>query len=327
MTIFRIQALALLLVAGILTAAAAQDSRDSASGRVSDDQNSPDRQNDQSPLPTRGFNEYENFRGMVNSSGNLLKLDSTIGYDFNSHVGVFAGLPLYFANGNGSIPGQTRLSDFGAGDVYFGLEGFLPTRMLNFSSRLTGTGPTGSVGKGFSPGQPTLDWTNRFRRRFSRLAPFVSFGVGNTVPDSELVTRNFVSVGNIVHFEEGTDLDVVRHVYVGGSAYQIIPFGQQRVFNQLETFIPRGGNEGSNHDDHNGGPAPNQPPPGNSGQPSATGNDLTREHGFDAWLGFEPTRILRLELGYSRSISFNLNSFSFNLGLNVGRLLRGGRMH
>jgi hypothetical protein len=42
----------------------------------------------------KGFNEYENFRGMVNSFGSLLKLDSTLGYDFNRHVGVFAGVPL-----------------------------------------------------------------------------------------------------------------------------------------------------------------------------------------------------------------------------------------
>ena len=45
----------------------------------------------------KGLNEYENFRGMVNSSGSLFKLDSTLGYDFNRYLGVFAGVPLYFA--------------------------------------------------------------------------------------------------------------------------------------------------------------------------------------------------------------------------------------
>lgn len=272
----------------------------------------------------KGFNEYENFRGMVNHSGSLLKLDSTVGYDFNSHVGIFTGVPLYFANDTSNTPGQSRVHDAGAGDIYFGMETYIPSRIVNYSSRLTISAPTGSVSKGFSPGQSTVDWSNRLRRRFGRFAPFVSAGVGNTVPDSELVTRNFISVGNVSHFEEGAELDVVRRVYIGGSVYQIVPFGEQKVFNRFDTVIAqtRDGNKGPGNHDQDGGPAPGAPPPGNSGQPSATGNDLTREHGFGAWLGFEPTRILRMELGYSRSVNFNLNSFSFNVGLNVGKLIR-----
>jgi len=115
-----------------------------------------------------------------------------------------------------------------------------------------------------------------------------------------------------------------------------LPFGEQKVSNRFETAVPQDdhnggpGNTGPGNgggDDHNGGPAPGQPPPGNGGQPSATGDDLTQEHGFDAWLGFEPTRVLRMEFGYSRSQTFNLNSFSFNIGLNVGRLFRSGQPH
>jgi len=44
------------------------------------------RQAGEGPSEIKGFNEYENFRGMVNSFGSLLKLDSTLGYDFNRHV-------------------------------------------------------------------------------------------------------------------------------------------------------------------------------------------------------------------------------------------------
>ncbi|HMC31110.1 MAG TPA: hypothetical protein VKL99_09765 [Candidatus Angelobacter sp.] len=306
---------AIIVVACLALQVLAQDSGSSAPGQNT---------NPQTEAPEiKGFNEYENFRGMVNHSGSLLKLDSSLGYDFNSHVGVFAGVPLYFANDTSNTQGQTRIHDMGAGDAYFGAEAFAPSKIVNYSSRLTISAPTGSVSKGFSPGQPTIDWNNRFRRRFGRLAPFVAAGVGNTVPDSELVTRNFISVGNVSHFEEGAELDVVRRVYIGSSAYQIVPFGEQKIFNRFETVVPRDGEKGPGN--HQGDPAPNLPPPGNGGQPSATGNDLTREHGFDAWLGFEPTRVLRMELGYSRSVTFNLNSFSFNVGLNVGRLIRSTR--
>jgi hypothetical protein len=313
----RAQFLAVIYFLAVVLAASAvpalgQDPGSSVPGE------SINRQSEEAPAPIKGFNEYENFRGMINSSGSLFKLDSTLGYDFNRHVGVFAGLPLYFANDNTNNPGQTRIHDAGAGDAYFGIEAFMPTDILNYSTTLRISAPTGSVSKGFSPGQPTVDWSNRFRRRFGRITPFVAAGVGNTVPDSELVTRNFTSLGKVAHFEEGVELDLTRHVYVGSSAYQIVPFGEQKVFNRFETAVPRDdkGGEGK------GGPAPNQPPPGDTGQPSATGNDLTRERGFDAWIGFEPTRVVRMELGYSRSATFALNSFSFNVGLNVGRLFR-----
>jgi hypothetical protein len=308
----------------LVSPARGQDSGSSAPGQTTD------RRTEQA-LDIKGFNEYENFRGMVNHSGSLLKLDSSLGYDFNSHFGLFAGVPLYFANDTSNTPGQSRVHDAGAGDVYFGVETYVPNRIVNYDSRLTISAPTGRVSKGFSPGQTTVDWNNRFRRRFGRLAPFVAAGIGNTVPDSELVTRNFISVGSVSHFEEGAEFDVVRRVYIGGSAYQIVPFGEQKVFNRFETAVRRddhgGGGSGNSGpgggaDGHDGGPAPNAPPPGDSGQPSATGNDLTREHGFDAWVGFEPTRVMRMELGYSRSVTFNLNSFSFNVGLNVGRLFR-----
>lgn len=312
--------------------------------RHANDDQSSDQTDDQTqetqPSSLKGFNAYEHFRGMVNSSGALLKLDSTVGYDFNDHFGVFTGVPLYFAIDNSNTPGQTNLHSAGAGDVYFGAETYMPSRIVNLTSSITISAPTGSVSKGFSPGQATWDWNNRFRRRFGRFAPFVAAGIGNTVPDSELVVRNFISIGDVAHFEEGADFDLTRHVYVGGSAYQVVPFGEQKVFNRFQTAVPRdgngaggGGNSGpgnggpDDNGDHNGGPAPGAPPPGNSGQPSATGNDLTQEHGFDAWIGFEPTRVLRLELGYTRSVTFNLNSFSFNVGFNLGRLFHHEQPH
>src|SRR5262249_21758701 len=146
---------------------------------------------------------------------------------------------LYFAIDNSNTPGQTNLNSFGAGDVYFGLEGYVPSPIVNLTSSITVSAPTGSVSKGFSPGEATWDWNNRFRRRFGRLVPFATAGIGNTVPDSELVVRNFISVGNVAHFEEGTDFDLTRHVYVGGSAYQVVPFGEQKVFNRFQAAVPR----------------------------------------------------------------------------------------
>ena len=46
----------------------------------------------------KGFTEFETFQGTANSDANVLKLDSTVGYDFNKHFGIFAGVPVYFSH-------------------------------------------------------------------------------------------------------------------------------------------------------------------------------------------------------------------------------------
>lgn len=243
---------------------------------------------------SRGFNAYESFRGSVDSVGTVLKVDSSAGYDFNQHVGVFAGVPLYFSHDSEIIAGEGSRQRTGMGDIYFGGDLYLPSRAADFTTTLTIGAPTGSVANGFGTGHTTADWSNRLRKKLGPLAPFAVAGVSNSVPDTETLTRTFSSLGNLFHFEEGADFDVTRRVYVGASAYQIVPFGSQQVFDRLA-------------DDRN---------------LAATGSDSIRENGFDAWIGFEPTRTMRTEIGYSRSGTFAVNRISFNLSLNVGRLLR-----
>jgi hypothetical protein len=269
----------------------------------------------EAPYPAEdftGLNEYEAFQGVVGASESVLKLDSTLGYDFNRYAGVFVGVPLYLVHESASGSNPT-FSANGMGDIYFGVDLYAPTPLVNYSTTLTLSAPTGDVNRGFSTGHPTVDWSNRFRRRIRRLTPFAIAGVSNTVPDTDLVTRTFTSLGNIVHLEEGAEYQLSRRLYAGASAYHILPLGKQQVFERLHNS---GGNNGGADQESR-----------SRDQPSATGSNLTRENGFDAWLGFEPTRVLRLEAGYSRSLTLALNRLSFNVGLNVSRMLRSLRQH
>ncbi|HZU30277.1 MAG TPA: hypothetical protein VFB79_04125 [Candidatus Angelobacter sp.] len=248
----------------------------------------------------RGFNAHESFRGVYDSAGLLLKVDSSGGYDFNQHFSVFAGVPFYVTRDSAAAGGPSNPVFTGIGDVYFGPDFYFPTDLVDYSSSVTFGAPTGSVNKGFSTGHFTVDWDNRLRRSFGMFAPYVSVDVGNTVPDTEDLTRTFTSYGNVVDLEEGFDVNLTRRFYTGADAYQIIPFGKQEIVSRL-----------GNGADTNG----------TSPVPTVVGEDLIREHGYDAWIGFEPTRIVRLEVGYSRSITFQENRVSFNVGINVGRLL------
>jgi hypothetical protein len=267
------------------------------------------------PIPEfqKGFTGYEEFQGSVNSDSRMFKLDSNAGYDFNRHFGVFAGMPLYFANTetmitqvNGNTTTTTTdVTNNGIGNAYFGLAMRAPNKTLDYSSTATFAAPTGSTSKGLSSGRANVDFTNRLEHAFDRLTPFVEAGVANAVPDSQLFTRPFTSLGLITHFEEGGELEVVKHFAVGGSGFEIVPFGNQKIFSKLVGKGQSG--SGKNSFDQTA---------------EASGTGLTRENGFNTWIAFEPTPVWRVELGFSRSATFDLNSFAFNLKMNVGKLAR-----
>lgn len=274
-------------------------------------------QNTQAPSQTRidddkGITGFEAFQGTINSDSRIFKLDSNLGWDFNKHFGVFAGVPFYFAN----VPSSTTTTgattttnpstnNNGLGNVYMGFTVKAPNPKLDYAMAVTASAPTGSTSKGFSTGRAGVDWTNRFEHAFDRLTPFFEGGLSNTVPDTAFLTRPFTSLGGISHLEEGAEYQLVKRFYAGGSGYQIVPFGNQKIFSKLD-----GKGSGKNPFDNNA---------------VASGNDLTRENGFNTWVAFEPTSIMRLELGYTRSMTFDLSSFAFNLRMNVGKMLRSRR--
>lgn len=259
----------------------------------------------------KGFTGFEAFQGSINSDNKMFKLDSNAGYDFNKHFGIFAGMPLYFANTETAVTQvngtatttTTNVTNNGIGNAYFGLTMRALNKTLDYSATATFAAPTGSTTKGLSSGRANADLTNRLEHSFDRLTPFVEAGVSNADPDSQLFTRPFTSLGLITHFEEGGEFELVKHFSVGGSGFEIVPFGNQKIFSKLLSKGQSG--SGKNSFDQ-------------SAETSGTG--LTRENGFNSWIAFEPTPIWRVELGFSRSATFDLNSFAFNIKMNVGKL-------
>ncbi|MFI5104494.1 MAG: hypothetical protein ACHP79_06190 [Terriglobales bacterium] len=253
----------------------------------------------------KGFTEVETFQGTINADGRLFKIDNTLGWDFNKHFGVFAGLPLYFADAAAATTGTTSTTNRGMGNVYAGMAFRAKTPALNYAGVITVSAPTGSTANGFSTGRAGVDFTNHFAHTFHKFTPFLEGGVSNTVPDSTLLAQPFTSLGAITHWEEGADYRIIKHTYLGASGYQIVPFGSQTIFSKIN-----GKGKGGNTFDN---------------APQTTGNGITRENGFNTWVAFEPTSLWRAEVGFTRSITFNLNSFAFNLRFNVGRILRSRR--
>lgn len=243
-----------------------------------------------------GFTSYVEFNGSSNSAGQAYELDPTIGYTFTKHFGMDFGLPFYFVNGSaaGSVSGR------GVGNPSFDLRWKFPNSTLNYGTMITLSAPWGDKSLGLNTGHITFDWSNHFDHAFDRLTPFFEAGFANTTLDTRLFVRPYTSYGFNTHYRAGAEFDVWKSISIGAAGYDIAPFGNQ-------TVTPR----------THGRQLPTQQITGSS--------SLAKDDGYSAWVDASLNRYIDTELGFTRSAQFDLNSVSFSIGLNVGRLVRGGK--
>ena len=272
---------------------------------------------------SRGVIFYERFLGSVNTLGNVFRLDTTLGYSFNKHFSIDGGLPVFFVRPSQTTTGLAgTASANGIGNAYLELRFALPNPRVNYSSVVTGTAPTGDKNSGLSTGRATVDWTNHFERSFSRLTPFGNIGFANTVSDTPLFVRPYTTLGFVTHFEAGGTYRVARFLEAGAAAYAIEPAGQQTIVSQLTAktaAAPAQTGKSSGRSGHQGVFETTHVAVGTA--------DLVRDHGVSLWGSVHPTKVLTLQVAYTRSIHYALNTVSFGIGVNLGSVLRNMRSY
>lgn len=283
----------------------------------------------------RGVTLYERFEGSSNTLGVITRFDSTLGYNFNRFVSVDAGAPVYFVRPSASaVTAGTPAPESGMGNVHASLRLNLASPAINYLPSLTLTAPTGDKNKGLSTGKATWDFNNYLERSFGPLTPFGEVGFANAVSDTSFFTRPFISQGFITHADGGAFLKLEKHVTVGAAAYVISPSGQQTVISRVLPPKAQGTPPAL--------PAPPAPPAPGGGRGRGRGNkppavwettsettgpaDIVRDRGFTASLTIAPVPKFDLEIGYSRSTTYALDSLIFGVGVNLGSLFRKGRL-
>ncbi len=236
------------------------------------------------------------FGGDTSSVGGIYKLDPSVGYRFNRHFSISAGLPTYFVRPSATASADGSTSKNGIGNFYLDLRLETSGSDTYFRSALRGTAPTGDRDSGFSTGRVTVDWTNYVSRSFGPLTPFGRAGIGSTVSDTHFFTRPFSSLGLVGNLEGGAELALSHGLSLAGSGYAIVPSGQQKIFSKL---VRRG-----------------------TKSVVVGTEEIARDHGASVWLGFDPARQVSLELGYSRSVAYDYNSVFFNILLDLGRIAK-----
>jgi hypothetical protein len=234
-----------------------------------------------------GWSFSQRLQGSSNALGLILKSTSTATYSFNEHIKAYAGVPFYFTR-------QASSTSFlnGLGNVYSGIFAIAGSpSSVRYTSDLVFTAPTGDVSGGFSTGHPTVDWTNTFSHAFGPLMPFGSVGIANTISDTNFFVRPFASDGVVTHFEAGALVNLNSHVSVGGSAYGVRSSGAQVIINQ--------GRQGS-------------------AQRTNVPIQVANDNGFSSLVSVRPNLSTDLQIGYSRSEGYRLNSLFFGVDFHFG---------
>lgn len=257
---------------------------------------------------------YESFAGDSNGDGQVMALNSSATYYFSDHFSARAGIPIYFDHISSSLSTTTTSStstlSSGLGDIFVTMRAAWKPPLLNYATALTGTAPTGEPSKGFSTGQFTFDWSNRFDRSFGILTPFVGVGLANSVADTPYFMRPFITLGPLAHFEGGAEVKLSNSVNVTLSGYDIAPWGTQTLISRVITGSAAAKTGSAN---------PKRQFE-NSHQTTGTAA-LTKDDGFSAGIVFSPKPYLDLSAAYTRSAQYALDSVSFGIGVNVTALL------
>ncbi len=299
---YTIMTIALLLVPALLQAAAASDDE-------------------------RGWAFSQRFQGTSNSAGVVLKTNSTLGYAFNSHVKAYAGLPVYFTRESASTTtGPTSFVN-GVGNAFTGLLISGKKESVDYSSDLQLTAPTGDRNRGFSTGHVTADWTNTFSHAFTLLTPYASIGAANTISDTSFFVRPFTSKGIVAHFEGGALLNVAPRVSIGASGYGVRAAGEQQIVSKVKKPVTIDTTNGGTQVQNTVSSIANGLGLGNGAAKQGVFEtqyetistaDIANDHGLSTWLTLRPSSTTDLQIGYSRSMNYQLNSLFFGMGFRVG---------
>jgi hypothetical protein len=266
--------------------------------------------------PTKGFTLFERFEGSTSSGTTVLDMSTALGYTFGERFGVDVGVPVFFLvpDGQKGIASNTA----GLGNVSIGMHTNFELGPVSYSSSITAGFPTASTTKGLSTGRVIVEWDNRFEHSWGNFTPYIDISLGNGINDvamsnrlRERVQRPYITLGKEVQIEGGADVKLGRKMTLSVSGYDVLPWGTQKVY----SLIVRRGQTGTGKTRHQRVYETLAVTEGSA--------DLDRDNGINSSFGFQATKYVGLNAGYSRSVRFESNSFSFGVGFNLSRLFHG----
>jgi hypothetical protein len=261
-----------------------------------------------------GWTVGTRFEGSSSIDGYVYDLGTAIGYNFSHHFAADFGVPVYFIGTPSSIKKNNpdAVSGVGIGALFTDLRANYPSELLNYTSVVHLTVPSGDTKKGLSTGHVTWNFSNHIDHAIGDFSPFLNATVGNTVLDTHYFHRPYITFGYNAAFEGGLEYDPGKFSF-SASAYDVAPWGGQTVISRVFRC---------NQNSHCSSSDPTNNRKNYLNANVSTGAaDLVRDNGFNASADFKPTSHLDLEFDYNRSVPLDLNVFSFGIGVDLGWLI------
>lgn len=259
----------------------------------------------------------EQLQASGSSLGAVFILNTSVGYAFTPHFTAEAGLPIFFTRSPFSpvTNKDWRWTTWILGDPYLDVRYKTNLVGSNFTTVLTGTFPVSNPRQIYSTGRFGVDWFNHVEKSYKGLTPFVNFGAANgtvnrfVMPRPYSIARPYQTLGFISDFEGGLSYRY-RHTSFGVSAYALVPGGPQKIFSRLVAPDYALAGEGT----HNRLFDTAFEVIGNS--------QIAQDHGFSGWVEITRVGHTTLQLGYTHSIRYALDSLTLMLNFDGSFLFR-----
>ena len=201
-----------------------------------------------------------------NSISGILKMDTTIGWNFTKNFGVDVGVPHLFNTRPGLFAGtagrigyeeqpyvacsyffgcytgvanSSRIWTGELADMYAEAHYTRTYKRYNFLTNATGDAPTASYRKGLTSGRAQWDWFNHIDTNLYGFGPFLNFGIANGRMDQHFPPRPYAmnlpfrTLGYMSDFEGGVQYKVWRRFNIGASMWDILPYGPQKIYSNV----------------------------------------------------------------------------------------------
>lgn len=240
-----------------------------------------------------GLNAGVTFSGVHDSSiGWYNVVTPALSYTFSQHYSADTSLSIYpyrlvqkQVSTNPPIY-QVVASHGEVGDTLIGVHASFNPKDFRNTTTAYMTFPTGDSSNGLGTGKVTFDFSHHVEHYFGLAGLLLDLGAGDSSGlFNSVVTKDYNSVGPLVHFQAGAIFWLPGRNYIQSLVYEQLPVGDQKVYITL---------------------------PDQYGRPYTvvTGTNLGEDNGFTTQVGIPLTDHLILSGYYNRSLRQHLDTVS-----------------
>jgi len=274
-----------------------------------------------------------------------------LGYNLTKHLGGDVGLPFYFVRDPFSLVTTKDWRYWTLwGPPYVDVHYTTTKFGVDITSVLTGTIPITNTRRIFTTGRFGADWFNHLEHSFSSVTPFVNLGAANGsveryfMPRPYSMGRPYETFGFIADGEAGASFKLpkfFRGASIGASVWGLLPAGPQKVYSKFispDSLLAGDGQHYRYFDALFETTQPVQMPGVQAlvGSGTYAGctlantavtckgglSSIARDNGYSAWVEVGHLHNVTVQIGYTRSIHYALDSLTVMLNFNATSLIR-----